>query len=139
MLPVQYVDIIISEWMGYFLLYESMLGTVLYARDKYLRPETGIMLPDKAVLFLCGIEDEEYKSEKVTDVVPHCLLYYILYTVFLTRVAQPGDVYCTVLYIPSFPVVSIAVFWVFILYKYIICICWCVLRSTSGTMCTAST
>lgn len=30
------VDIIISEWMGYFLLYESMLDTVLMARDKYL-------------------------------------------------------------------------------------------------------
>lgn len=28
------VDIIISEWMGYFLLYESMLDTVIYARDK---------------------------------------------------------------------------------------------------------
>lgn len=33
-LPTDYVDIIISEWMGYFLLYESMLDTVLYARDK---------------------------------------------------------------------------------------------------------
>ena len=32
------VDIIISEWMGYFLLYESMLDTVLYARDKWLKP-----------------------------------------------------------------------------------------------------
>lgn len=77
-LPTDYVDIIISEWMGYFLLYESMLDTVLYARDKvsfiplldslssqYLRPETGIMLPDKAVLFLCGIEDQEYRAEKV--------------------------------------------------------------------------
>jgi protein arginine N-methyltransferase 1 len=30
------VDIIISEWMGYFLLYESMLDTVLFARDKWL-------------------------------------------------------------------------------------------------------
>ena len=35
-LPVDSVDIIISEWMGYFLLYESMLDTVLYARDRYL-------------------------------------------------------------------------------------------------------
>ena len=35
-LPVPKVDIIISEWMGYFLLYESMLDTVLYARDKWL-------------------------------------------------------------------------------------------------------
>ena len=47
-LPVDTVDIIISEWMGYFLLYESMLDTVLYARDKYLNKETGKMLPDRA-------------------------------------------------------------------------------------------
>lgn len=30
------VDIIISEWMGYCLFYESMLQTVIYARDKWL-------------------------------------------------------------------------------------------------------
>jgi hypothetical protein len=30
------VDVIISEWMGYCLLYESMLQTVLVARDKWL-------------------------------------------------------------------------------------------------------
>lgn len=30
------VDVIISEWMGYFLLFESMLDSVLYARDKWL-------------------------------------------------------------------------------------------------------
>lgn len=35
-LPVNKVDIIISEWMGYCLLYESMLDTVLFARDKWL-------------------------------------------------------------------------------------------------------
>ena len=35
-LPVPHVDIIISEWMGYFLLYESMVDTVLFARDKWL-------------------------------------------------------------------------------------------------------
>jgi hypothetical protein len=41
---------------GYFLLYESMLDTVLYARDKYLRPETGILLPDKVLsLWVCAI------------------------------------------------------------------------------------
>ena len=32
------VDIIVSEWMGYALLYESMLDSVLDARDKYLAP-----------------------------------------------------------------------------------------------------
>lgn len=35
-LPTQHVDVIISEWMGYFLLFENMLDTVLYARDKWL-------------------------------------------------------------------------------------------------------
>lgn len=38
-LPVDKVDIIISEWMGYFLFYESMLDCVLYARDKWLNPD----------------------------------------------------------------------------------------------------
>lgn len=41
-LPVERVDIIISEWMGYFLLFESMLDSVLFARDKYLTPTTGV-------------------------------------------------------------------------------------------------
>ena len=40
------VDIIISEWMGYCLLYESMLETVLYARDKWLAKD-GMLFPDK--------------------------------------------------------------------------------------------
>jgi len=35
-LPVEKVDVIVSEWMGYFLLYEAMLDTVLFARDKWL-------------------------------------------------------------------------------------------------------
>jgi protein arginine N-methyltransferase 1 len=62
--PVPKVDIIISEWMGYFLLYESMLDTVLYARDKYLAKD-GLIFPDKATLFVAGIEDGEYKEEKI--------------------------------------------------------------------------
>lgn len=63
-LPFPKVDIIISEWMGYFLLYESMLDTVLYARDKYLVPG-GLIFPDKATIFMAGIEDGEYKEEKI--------------------------------------------------------------------------
>lgn len=63
-LPVEKVDIIISEWMGYFLLYESMLDTVLYARDRYLAKD-GLILPDKATMKICCIEDEEYKHEKI--------------------------------------------------------------------------
>ena len=68
-LPVDKVDIIISEWMGYFLLYESMLDTVLYARDRYLAPG-GVILPDKATMVLAAIEDGQYKEEKI-----HCKKY----------------------------------------------------------------
>jgi len=63
-LPVEKVDIIVSEWMGYCLLYEAMLNTVIYARDKWLKPG-GILLPDKAVMNIYGIEDEDYKNDKI--------------------------------------------------------------------------
>lgn len=63
-MPFPHVDIIISEWMGYFLLYESMLDTVLYARDRYLVKD-GLIFPDKAIIYAAGIEDGEYKDEKI--------------------------------------------------------------------------
>ncbi|KAF7824750.1 putative protein arginine N-methyltransferase 3 [Senna tora] len=47
------VDVLISEWMGYCLLYESMLSSVLYARDRWLRPR-GAILPDTATIFVAG-------------------------------------------------------------------------------------
>ena len=40
-LPVEKVDVIVSEWMGYCLFYESMLDTVIYARDKWLVSYSG--------------------------------------------------------------------------------------------------
>ncbi|XP_042496105.1 probable protein arginine N-methyltransferase 1 isoform X3 [Macadamia integrifolia] len=63
-LPVAQVDIIISEWMGYFLLFENMLDTVLYARNKWLIND-GIVLPDRASLYLTAIEDSDYKEDKI--------------------------------------------------------------------------
>mmetsp|Transcript_77390 Transcript_77390/g.179423 ORF Transcript_77390/g.179423 Transcript_77390/m.179423 type:complete len:381 (-) Transcript_77390:87-1229(-) len=63
-LPVQQVDIIISEWMGYFLIYESMLDSVLFARDKWLVPG-GHLFPDHARLYMAAIEDADYKEEKI--------------------------------------------------------------------------
>jgi len=63
-LPVDKVDIIISEWMGYFLLYESMLDTVLVARDKWLKPG-GLIFPDRASMWMTAIEDQEYRDEKI--------------------------------------------------------------------------
>uniref|UniRef100_A0A8C1W2I4 type I protein arginine methyltransferase n=1 Tax=Cyprinus carpio TaxID=7962 RepID=A0A8C1W2I4_CYPCA len=63
-LPVDQVDIIISEWMGYCLFYESMLKTVIYARDKWLKPG-GFMFPDRATLYVVAIEDRQYKDFKI--------------------------------------------------------------------------
>ncbi|RID50732.1 hypothetical protein BRARA_H01439 [Brassica rapa] len=63
-LPTPKVDVIISEWMGYFLLFENMLDSVLYARNKWL-VDGGVVLPDKASLFLTAIEDSEYKEDKI--------------------------------------------------------------------------
>jgi len=61
---IEKVDIIISEWMGYCLFYESMLDTVLYARDKWLAPD-GLMFPDRATLYVTAIEDRQYKDDKI--------------------------------------------------------------------------
>ncbi|EYU42922.1 hypothetical protein MIMGU_mgv1a002861mg [Erythranthe guttata] len=47
------VDVLVSEWMGYCLLYESMLTSVLFARDKWLKIG-GAMLPDTATMFAAG-------------------------------------------------------------------------------------
>ncbi|XP_069760621.1 protein arginine N-methyltransferase 8-like isoform X2 [Narcine bancroftii] len=63
-LPVDQVDIIISEWMGYCLFYESMLNTVIFARDKWLKPG-GLMFPDRATLYIVAIEDRQFKDFKI--------------------------------------------------------------------------
>ncbi|XP_051147439.1 probable protein arginine N-methyltransferase 3 [Andrographis paniculata] len=47
------IDVMVSEWMGYCLLYESMLSSVLFARDQWLKPG-GAILPDTATLFVAG-------------------------------------------------------------------------------------
>nr|XP_025680662.1 probable protein arginine N-methyltransferase 6 isoform X3 [Arachis hypogaea] len=48
------VDVIISEWMGYMLLYESMLGSVITARDRWLKPG-GLILPSNATLYMAPV------------------------------------------------------------------------------------
>lgn len=50
--------------MGYFLLYESMFDSVLFARDKWLR-EGGILMPDKAKMYIAALDDEAYYKKKL--------------------------------------------------------------------------
>ncbi|OVA18526.1 Protein arginine N-methyltransferase [Macleaya cordata] len=52
-IPPHSVDVLLSEWMGYCLLYETMLSSVLYARDRWLKPG-GAILPDTATIFVAG-------------------------------------------------------------------------------------
>lgn len=58
------VDVIISEWMGYCLLFESMLPSVLIARDKFMKP-TGTMFPNKAEMKICGFNDTNLFKSKI--------------------------------------------------------------------------
>ena len=83
-LPVDNVDIIISEWMGYFLLYEGMLDSVLHARDRWLAPD-GIskyfaifcrtmklrsherfftVAPSRTDILIAAMDDEEWVNDK---------------------------------------------------------------------------
>jgi len=49
------VDVIVSEWMGYFLVFENMLDSVLHARDRWLKPN-GILAPSNARIFLTPLD-----------------------------------------------------------------------------------
>ena len=64
-LPVPKVDIIISEWMGYCLLYEAMLPSILWARDKYLQPD-GLLVPSHATIWAAPVSDEGYVEDNIS-------------------------------------------------------------------------
>mmetsp|Transcript_10520 Transcript_10520/g.18981 ORF Transcript_10520/g.18981 Transcript_10520/m.18981 type:complete len:423 (-) Transcript_10520:542-1810(-) len=66
------VDMLISEWMGFYLLHESMLDSVLFARDNLLKPD-GAMYPDKAHIYAA----------------PVCLQHALSKSVFFWRTQRP--------------------------------------------------
>jgi hypothetical protein len=47
--------------MGYFLLYENMLSSVLVAKDRFLK-EDGIMIPGAATIYFSIYADEANKE-----------------------------------------------------------------------------
>uniref|UniRef100_A0A452RS24 type I protein arginine methyltransferase n=1 Tax=Ursus americanus TaxID=9643 RepID=A0A452RS24_URSAM len=63
-LPVEKVDVIISEWMGYFLLFESMLDSVLYAKNKYLA-KGGSVYPDICTISLVAVSDMNKHADRI--------------------------------------------------------------------------
>ena len=64
-LPVPKVDIIVSEWMGYCLLFEAMLDSVIYARDRYLAPD-GLMVPSHATLRIAPFADPDFIASHIS-------------------------------------------------------------------------
>ncbi|XP_050235475.1 protein arginine N-methyltransferase PRMT10 [Mercurialis annua] len=57
------VDVIISEWMGYFLLRESMFDSVICARDRWLKP-SGMMYPSHARMWMAPIRSGSGDQKK---------------------------------------------------------------------------
>lgn len=58
------VDVIVSEWMGYFLLYECMLDSVLHARDRFMKP-TGLMVPSQCSILLSLMDGSRMKEDRI--------------------------------------------------------------------------
>jgi protein arginine N-methyltransferase 3 len=57
-------DVLVSEWMGYALLYESMLDSVLAARDRFLAPG-GLLAPGQARMCFALADAADLWRERV--------------------------------------------------------------------------
>jgi len=110
---IEKVDIIVSEWMGYCLLYETMLPSVIFARDKYLN-KGGMVFPDRCDLFITAIEDHEYKEQKihwwdeVYDFDMSCIRQVAIQEP-LVDVVNPEQVNCTHYKLKSFDMETVTV------------------------------
>ncbi|PHJ22008.1 histone arginine methyltransferase prmt2 [Cystoisospora suis] len=70
-----FIDIIISEWMGFYLFHEGMLDSVLKARDAFLRKGEkregegrkgrGLMFPSRARLYLSLADCSDYWAKRL--------------------------------------------------------------------------
>lgn len=61
-----HVDIIVSEWMGFYLLHESMLDSVIVARDRFLAPE-GILAPSHATLYFAPVDLSQHFQDRAEE------------------------------------------------------------------------
>jgi protein arginine N-methyltransferase 1 len=65
--PYRCIDIIVSEWMGYFLLRESMLDSIIRARDKFLKQHTGLMFPSHTTMLWAPVTDEGERVQSTNE------------------------------------------------------------------------
>lgn len=59
------VNIIVSEWMGFYLLHESMLNSVIKARDHFLA-EDGTVFPSEARIYACPCSLKDLYEEQIS-------------------------------------------------------------------------
>lgn len=65
------VDVIVSEWMGHFLFFESMLEPLITLRKRWLKPG-GIMIPARVSLTAALVIDEElYEDGAFLETSPY--------------------------------------------------------------------
>lgn len=57
-------DVLISEWMGFYLLHESMLDSVISARDRFLARD-GIILPSVANIYTCPVTMKDFQTSHI--------------------------------------------------------------------------
>ncbi len=55
-------DVIVSEWMGHAVFYESMLEPLIALRERWLRPD-GVMIPARIDIACALVTDEELYEE----------------------------------------------------------------------------
>ena len=67
------VDIIISEWQGMILLRESMIDSVIRAREKFLKPD-GTLWPSHASIHIAAMnESADRERKKAIDDYTHSM------------------------------------------------------------------
>lgn len=65
------VDVIVSEWMGHFVFFESMLEPLIALRDRWLKPH-GTMIPARISLWAALLIDEElYEDDSFLEGSPY--------------------------------------------------------------------
>ena len=57
-------SVIISEWMGFYLIHESMLESVLWARD-FLCDPNPLMLPSHCRIWAAVVSNEKFRNEEL--------------------------------------------------------------------------
>lgn len=110
-------DVIVSEWMGYFLLYEGMLDSVIDARKRYDNPmasrymysydffynrylsEGGHVLPNRCTMHLVAVSDPARYDDTVS-------FWSDVYGFTMTCMLEPSVVEASVEVVPADCVVS---------------------------------